>query len=305
MKKAVIFGGTGLLGMALTEKLIENNWNVIIFSRSPDKHKHFATNSVAYLELKNSPEKTAGTIDGATAIINLAGASIAGRRWSAQYKSIIYNSRIYTTRHIAESIKICETKPAVFLSASAVGYYGDCGDKEIDENSQAGSDFMAKLCKDWEREALQAYNETRVVLPRFGVILSGNGGALEKMSLPFKFYFGGKLGKGSQWFPWIHINDAVGIILWAIENTKVSGAINAVSPEKVRNSDFTSILAKVMKKPALFAVPVIALRLILGEGADFLVASQRVEAKKTLALGYKYSFTELKKALEDLMQTRR
>ena len=291
--------------MALTEKLIENQWNVIIFSRSPDKHKHFATNRVAYLELKNSPEKTAGTIDGATAIINLAGASIAGRRWSAQYKSIIYNSRINTTRHIAESIKICETKPAVFLSASAVGYYGDCGDKEIDENSQAGSDFMAKLCKDWEREALQAYNETRVVLPRFGVILSGNGGALEKMSLPFKFYFGGKLGKGSQWFPWIHINDAVGIILWAIENTKVSGAINAVSPEKVRNSDFTSILAKVMKKPALFAVPVIALRLILGEGADFLVASQRVEAKKTLALGYKYSFTELKKALEDLMQTRR
>lgn len=301
MEKVFISGGTGLIGSQLAQSLAANNFKVFIITRYPDKFKAQHSDNIQYVKQGNSVEEIAELINNSHAVLNFAGASIAGKRWSAEYKKIIYDSRINTTRQLTQAILKSENPPKVFVSASAVGYYGDCGESQIDENTPSGNTFMARLCRDWEAEASVAESVTRVVLPRFGVVLSKNGGALNKMLLPFKMFMGGPLGNGDQWFPWIHISDSVEMLLWLMRDTSLSGAFNAVAPHQVRMIDFADALGKALHRPSWLKAPKFALQVLMGEGADFLLESQKIMPKRALDSGYTFKYPELRLALENIV----
>jgi len=240
---------------------------------------------------------------GADAVVNLAGASIADGRWTTQSKELLCSSRIETTRALVGALAKMNARPSVFVSASAIGYYGDRGDETLTEESKPGGDFLAELVQEWEVEARKADAlGIRVVLARFGVILAREGGALPKMMLPFKFGVGGKLGSGQQWQSWVALEDVVGILRFAIENASVRGAINMVSPQPLQNAEFTCVLAKAMHRPALFPAPAFALRLALGEMADaLLLSSQRVLPRAVEKTGYQFLHSDLSTALKNLV----
>jgi uncharacterized protein len=231
---------------------------------------------------------------GADAVVNLAGASIADGRWSAHRKELLGTSRIHTTSALVNALAKMNARPRVLVSASAIGIYGNCGDETLTEESKPGTDFLAGLAQ----EALGI----RVVLARFGIILAREGGALPKMLLPFKFGAGGKLGSGKQWMSWVALEDAVGILRFAIENNSVRGPINIVAPQPLQNAEFTKVLAKEMHRPALFPAPAFALRLALGEMADaLLLSSQRVQPRAMERLGYSFLYPELSLALRKIL----
>ena len=242
---------------------------------------------------------------GADAVVNLAGASIADGRWTAQRKALLGSSRIDTTRALVGALTKMNARPSVLVSASAIGYYGDRGDETLTEDSKPGGDFLAGLAQEWEAEALKAEAlGIRVVLPRFGIILAREGGALPKMMLPFKIGVGGKLGSGRQWMSWVTLEDVVGILRFAIENPPVRGAITIVSPQPQQNVEFTKVLAEAMRRPALFPAPTFALRLALGEMADaLLLSSQRVLPRAIEKLGHRFLHSDLPTALKSLVKT--
>jgi uncharacterized protein (TIGR01777 family) len=235
--------------------------------------------------------------------VNLAGASIADGRWTAERKALLRASRIDTTRALVGALAKMNARPSVLVSASAIGYYGDRGGETLTEESKPGADFLPGLAQEWEAEALKAEAlGIRVVLARFGIILARDDGALPKMMLPFKFCAGGKLGSGQQWMSWVTLEDVVGILRLAIENASVRGAINIVSPQPLQNAEFTKLLAKVMHRPALFPAPEFALRLALGEMADaLLLSSQRVLPQGIEKLGYRFLQPDLKSALAAIL----
>ncbi len=289
-------GGTGFIGGALCSALAEIGHEVTLLSRydAPSKPP---LRRVAW----SGPWKQA--LDGAGAVINLAGASIADRRWSEARKKVLVDSRLEPTRKIVAALGECRAKPGVLLNASAVGFYGDRGQEALNEGSEPGSDFLAKLCVAWEREALQASSAgVRVVCLRFGVVLGAGGGALPKMALPFRFGLGGPLGPGRQYMPWVHRADVVGVIRHAMEKTAIQGPVNVVSPELVRNAEFSRALARALKRPCLFRVPAFALRLAVGEMADALLCSQKVEPEVARRTGYQFRFPGLQAALEDCLR---
>ena len=206
------------------------------------------------------------------------------------------------TRNIVESLGPLKAKPGVFVSGSAVGFYGDRGDEEVDETSPPGQGFMSEICQEWEREAARAAElGVRVVQVRTGVVLSTKGGALQKMLMPFKLGIGGPLGSGRQWFPWIHIDDIVGIFKNAILSASLAGPANGTAPQAVTNAEFTRELGRVLHRPAFLPVPQVGLRILMGEMSEVLFVSQRVVPKATLASGYKFHFTSLAPALNDLL----
>jgi uncharacterized protein (TIGR01777 family) len=226
--------------------------------------------------------------------------SIAEGRWTEKRKLELKASRVDVTSALVAAIERMNVKPAVIVSASATGYYGNRGDEILNEESTAGEGFLAKIAKEWEAEALKAEKwKTRVVLARFGIILAKHGGALPKMALPFRFGFGGRLGNGKQWMPWIALEDVAGILKRAIADAAMFGPVNVVAPEPVTNAEFTKELARALHRPAMFPVPPFALRLALGrEMADaLLTGSQRVIPKKLLALNYRFQFPDLAPAL--------
>jgi uncharacterized protein (TIGR01777 family) len=237
--------------------------------------------------------------DGCDAVVNLAGENIA-QRWTTAAKRSIRESRVNGTRALVAAMR--ENPPRVLVSASAVGYYGSRGDEILTEISEAGSDFLAQICQEWEREAREAQKlGIRVALLRFGMVLGGEGGALPRMLPPFKLGVGGRLGSGSQWMPWIHIADLCDLILFAIRESAVSGALNATSPNPVTNADFTRALAGVLHRPALFPVPAFALKTILGEMAQVLLASQRAVPDRVLRAGFVFQHPEIGAALRDVL----
>ena len=215
----------------------------------------------------------------------------------------IKNNRIEINEYVAEAICNCSKKPKVFISSSATGFYGDVKDKILNENSNPGNDFLAKLCVDWENAAenVTAYN-IRLVHIRTGVVLTKEGGALKKMLLPYRLFLGGPLGDGKQWFPWIHIKDEVDAIIFTIENDKIKGPINLTAPNPVTMKDFAKSLGKVLNRPSFFNVPKLALRMVVGKVADVLVSRQRAEHKKLLDNGYKFNFAKVEDALKDLLK---
>ncbi|HYL83106.1 MAG TPA: TIGR01777 family oxidoreductase [Candidatus Angelobacter sp.] len=300
--KILVTGSTGLVGTALVSALAHDGHTVcrLVRPQTTASGEVKAGFNVAW-----NPEtgELGGAAVGADAVVNLAGASIADGRWTKERKKLLGTSRIETTRALVNALAKMNARPQVLVSASAIGIYSDRGDEVLTEESKPGTDFLAALAQEWEAEARKAEAlGIRVVLARFGVILAQEGGALPKMTLPFKFGAGGKLGSGRQWMSWIALEDVVGILRYALVNRAIRGALNVVAPKPVQNSEFTKVLAKAMHRPALFPAPGFALRLALGEMADaLLLSSQRVAPQKLQQLGYSFAYPELSGALKAVL----
>ena len=236
-------------------------------------------------------------------MVNLAGASIAGEGWSAERKALLRSSRIHTTRELVCALEKLEDGPKTLVSASAIGYYGNRGDEVLTEESKAGDDFLARLALEWEAEAVKAEAlGMRVARLRFGIILAKHGGALPQIMRPFKFGVGGRIGSGQQWMSWITLQDVVSVIRAVLENTAISGAVNVVAPQPVRNADFAQALGRAMHRPAIVPAPAFALEFALGEMAEaLLLASQRVAPSRLEQLGYRFSQPDLRSALASVL----
>ncbi len=281
--KVYISGSHGLIGSALKERLEAEGCTVEGLSRD-------------FKQLIN--------FEGVDAVVHLAGESIAEGRWNAAKKKRIEVSRVVGTRQLAEQLANSSVKPKVFISASAIGYYGDRNDEILNETSAAGTGFLSAVCEKWEESALPAEQAgIRTVKIRTGIVLSKQGGALAKMLPPFKMGGGGKLGSGKQFMSWISLDDMVGIIPFLIENENVSGPVNLVAPNAVTNLEFTKALGAVLHRPVVMPLPAFAARLIFGEMADaLLLSSTRVTPKKLLDKGYSFKHADLQSALESILK---
>lgn len=306
-KTVVLTGGTGLIGKNLVRALTERGDKVVLLVRNPEKAKSELPNLAGYHAWDAMSEGGEWTkaFASADAVVHLAGTPVAAR-WNDSYKKQIYDSRIISTRNVVSAIAEAQTKPKVFITASGVGYYGNqsYGKDEpmLDESAPPATDFLAKVCIDWEKEAFEAEkSNVRAVAVRTGVVLSTKGGALEKMLTPFKLFAGGPIGSGKQWVSWIHIDDEVGLYLFAIDNEKVTGALNAVAPTPVQMQDFAETLGKILSRPAIFPVPKAALEMLFGEAANVIAEGQRVVPKRALELGFFFKYPTLEGALRDLL----
>ena len=302
-KKIIITGGTGLLGSKLGIKLSREGNEITLLTRNTSQAREELIWAKHIKEWDyTKPEQWKNIIDGKDAVVHLAGANLSAKRWSDNYKKIIYESRINSTRNIVNVIKSCEVRPKVLITVSAVGIYGNRNDELLNENSKPGIDFLANLCKDWEEEAekVENYHVRRVTL-RLGIVLSREGGMLKKLLPSFKLFVGGSIGTGNQWIPWIHIKDATDIVDFVIKNDSVSGVFNCGAPGIVRMKDFTETLGRIINRPAYFRIPKFVLRMVLGEIADTIVSSQRISIEKLLGTGYNFKFGELESALKNLL----
>jgi uncharacterized protein len=277
-------GATGFIGEMLTNRFLEKGWPVNVINR-----QSLELQDTEFLEQK---------IQGSEVVINLAGAPVL-KRWNERYKEEIYHSRIDTTRKIATAIRNASRKPRIFISGSAIGIYNST-ETHTEESQHFADDFMGKVCRDWEYEALEASAFTRVVIFRTGVVLGKHGGALKKMYPPFKLGLGGMIGNGKQAFSWIHLTDLMNAFLYTIENESLSGVVNAVAPEPTTNYHFTKTFGKVLLQPAIMKIPEFSLRLIYGEGSRALTSGQKVIPGKLLKEGFTFSFPTIEKALMDL-----
>jgi len=299
--KVVIAGGTGFLGRPLAEALAADGREVVVLTRGDARDKAQTSKSrLRFVRWNPSVEGGAWTaeIEGA-AVVNLAGESIAARRWTAAQKQRIVESRVRATRSLAQAIRAAARSALVLISGSAVGYYGPLHDEVVREDHAAGSDFLAGVCAQWETEAVEGVGgTTRVACIRTGLALEKDGGALERMLIPFKLGAGGPLGSGRQYWPWIHRADWIALIRWAIDTPSASGAINATAPNPVTNAEFTRALGRALHRPAFLPAPAFALRLALGEMADALLLSgQNAVPAKAQQLGFRFRYPNLEEAL--------
>lgn len=293
----LVTGGTGFVGNILVNLLCARSDRVTVLTRNPERSRS-ARAGVVYAAWPVDVSKF-------DAVVNLAGAGVLDRRWNDAYKSELRASRIDLTRRLVDAIAASPKRPRVLVSASAVGYYGDRGEEILPETAPAGSDFLARLCVDWEAEAQKAAQHgVRVATVRIGLVLGSHGGALEQMTPIFKLGLGGPFGSGKAWFPWIHVNDLAALMIHAIGNESVSGALNAAAPGIVRNKEYAATFGRVLSRPAFLPVPSFALRLALGEVARVLTASQRAVPERTLASGFAFQFPELGPALRNLLHKR-
>jgi uncharacterized protein (TIGR01777 family) len=301
--KILVTGSTGLVGNALVSALVKDGHTVCRLMR-PESLVAGGTKDGFNVAWNPATGELGGAAVGADAVVNLAGASIAGGRWSAGQKAMLRSSRIDTTRALVGALAKMNARPRVLVSASAIGIYGNRGDELLTEESNAGAGFLAELAREWEEEALKAESiGIRVVLARFGIILARDGGALAKMVTPFKLGVGGKLGSGAQWMSWVTREDVVGILRMAIDKADVRGAVNVVAPKPVQNAEFTKLLASALHRPALFPAPAFALRLALGEMADaLLLSSQRVVPSLLERSGYRFLHASLAPALAAVLK---
>ncbi len=289
----VVTGASGLIGGALVQELRRRGTSVIAVSRNP--RAHAAVGGVNWIGWDGLTDAVAG----AAGVVHLAGEGIVDQRWSASRKAALRDSRIESTAQVVNAIQESGEKPGALVSASAIGYYGSRVERESSEAAPPGNDFLARLCQEWEEAASNAGVRTATL--RFGIILSADGGALERLLLPFKLGLGGPIGLGRAWWSWVHIEDAVGVIMHALQSSGVEGVLNVTAPHPVRNADFSRALGRALKRPAFAPVPPIALKLMLGEGASVLLASQRIIPTRTLDSGYRFQHLEIESALEDLV----
>ncbi len=295
----VIAGGTGFIGGAVIEALIARGDKPTLLTRDPEaaQTRWGAGIGVAFWDGR-TPEDWTKTLDGADAVINLAGAGIAAHRWSPARKLLLIKSRLDSTRALVSAISQAAKRPRTLINASAVGYYGDVPEGAVPESSPQGRDFLAALCGQWEREALAAQPlGPRVVLARFGVVLGKGGGALAKMTLPFKLFAGGPLGTGKQAFPWIHRADAADGVLFALDHDEISGPVNFAAPGAVDNRRFSAALGRALHRPSWAPAPAFALKLALGEMADMLLTGQAAVPKKLLDASFKFKYETADAAL--------
>ena len=297
--KVLITGGTGLIGQALRQTLAAEGHEIVVLTRNPTSAKGLGGGKAFAWQ----PEQGRPPIEafaGVTAVIHLAGENVAAR-WTPEHKRRIRDSRVLGTRNLVLGMRQSAEPPAIFISSSAVGLYGNRGDEQLTEQAAPGTGFLADVCREWEAEIGQAQAcGARTVALRTGVVLSRAGGALKTMLPAFQFGVAGKLGNGRQWFPWIHIADIVGLIKHTMLDEQVRGPLNAAAPNPVTNEEFTKELAAVLNRPALIPVPKFALELLFGEMAAVLLASQRVLPEVALKAGYQFQFPWLRAALRDL-----
>lgn len=303
--KVVIGGANGLLGQRLVRALRARGDEVVALVRRAGGGAPWALGARLVEWDGRGQGAWAREVDGAQALVNLAGANVGGQRWNDAYKRLILESRVASTRACVEALRAAKAHPQAFLNASAVGYYGDRGDEELDESAAPGQDFLAGVCTAWEAEATEADAlGVRTVLLRTGVVLAppGDGGALRRMVPVFKAFAGGPLGTGRQWFPWIHVDDEVAMILFALDHPGASGPFNLCAPKPVTMGDFARALGRALHRPALAPVPAFALRLAVGEFAEVLLGGQRTLPTKARQLGFQFKFPDLSDALADLLR---
>jgi uncharacterized protein len=294
----VIAGGTGFLGTPLANALRAEKHRISVLSRTKT-----AASDVIVWDPNGQVGSWAAALEGADAVINLAGEPIAERRWTAERKQRILRSRVDATRSLAAAIHACAKPPRVLISGSGVGFYGPCGDEVVTESHPAGSDFLAGVCVEWEAEALAAQAHTRVVLVRTGLVLARDGGALPKMLPPFWFGAGGPVGSGRQYWPWIHRQDWIDLVRFAISTDTVEGAINATAPAPVTNREFAKALGRAIHRPAITPVPEFVLKVILGEMSQALLTGQRAVPESGERAGFKFTYRTLESALADLFHS--
>jgi hypothetical protein len=297
--RILITGATGLIGKELGKELALKGHQITVVSRDGKKAREslpFPCDIIVGDLTKGKLEDP--RLDQIEAVINLMGEPVVGGRWNDEVKQRIYDSRVLSTRNLVASVIERKSPIEVFISGSAIGFYGSCGNDICDENRDSGKDFLAKVTVDWEKEAELAPG--RVCLVRTGIVLSLHGGALQKMLFPFKAGVGGVLGDGQQWMSWIHIDDIVGMFIFALENKKVSGPINGVAPNPVTNKVLSNTLASNLGKKLAVPVPRIALKSVYGEGANTILSSIRCSTAHIVSLGYKFKFDDIGKALEQI-----
>ena len=292
--RIVVSGGSGFLGRALTSTLRAAGHQVMVLTRRPGREG----------DLLWSPETSGGAwavaLQAADVVINLAGEGIADKRWSPARKQAILRSRVQATRAIANVLRDA-VRPAVFLSGSAIGIYGHRGDDVVTEADAAGSDFLSHVCVAWEAEANAVADVTRVVLLRTGIVLARDGGALPRMALPFRFFAGGPVGSGRQFMSWVHRDDWIAMVIWAMDQTALAGPLNVTAPEPVRNVEFARELGHVLGRPSFLPAPAFALRLALGELADTaLLSSQRVHPAVAAGGGFAFRYPRVDEALQSI-----
>jgi uncharacterized protein (TIGR01777 family) len=302
--RALITGATGTIGQRLVTEL---GGDALVLSRDPDRAaRDLGTRATSRTRVKAWSGREPVDLEGVEAVFHLAGEPVAEGRWSDEKKRRIRDSRVDGTRAIVQSIAQAERKPRVLVCASAVGYYGSRGDELLTEASAPGEGFLPDVCRAWEDEARGAEaHGVRVVSVRIGVVLAREGGALPRMLPVFRAGLAGKLGSGTQWMPWIHVEDVIGLFLHAATNATVEGPMNAAAPELVTNRTFTKALARALHRPAIFAAPRALLGLALGETASVVLASQRVVPERALETGYRFRYPSLARALDDLVGPRK
>jgi len=303
--RIVIAGATGFLGRPLVESLVADGHGVTVLTSNANEHSpRNGARTVVW-----SPDGTAGAwsfeISGADAVINLAGESIAGKRWSDSQKTNIVESRRLATRSLVAAIGGATSRPALLLNGSAVGYYGPRDDEVITEEGAPGDDFLARVCTTWETEAQAAASDrTRVVMLRTGLVLEKDGGALPQMLPPFRFGVGGPVGSGRQYWPWIHRADWIGIVRWILQTPGVVGPVNATAPNPVTNTEFARALGRAMHRPSFMPAPAFALRVLLGEMADgLLLSGQRAVPRRAEQGGYSFRYRQVEEALMAILRT--
>lgn len=296
--RILLTGGTGLIGRALCRHWTAAGHELLVWSRNPAKVAAVCSGARGIGRLEELDD--AAPLD---AVINLAGTPIADRPWTAARRRLLWESRVTLTRKLVDWLAARPARPQVLLSGSAVGWYGDGGERRLTEESPAGrEDFASDLCSAWEAAALQAEElGIRVVLIRTAPVLAREGGMLGRLLPPFRLGLGGRLGSGRQWMPWIHIDDEVGLIDFLLQHEECRGPYNACAPNPVRNAEFTRILARVLHRPALLPAPAYMLRLVFGEMAGLLLGGQHLQPQRTLEAGYQFRFPHLETALSDLL----
>jgi uncharacterized protein len=326
-RRVVVTGATGMIGRALCKQLIAKGYQVVAFSRDPQKARRSVPGAAEYVAW--TPSETgpwASAVDGAYGVIHLAGASLFGKRWSEAYKREIIRSREVGTRGLVNAVAQAQIKPQTFVSMSAVGYYGPHGDEQLDESAPPGNDFLAQVCQIWEREGKRSEDlGIRTVIFRSGVVLGGDEklsipidfgsasldrpgiilkteeGAFPLLVMPFYFFAGGPILPGTQWFAWIHADDTVGLLMMALEDQRVRGPLNATAPEPQTNRDFAKTIGLVMGRPAWMPVPGFAMKLLLGEMADMITTGQRVIPRKAKELGYQFKYPNAQHAIRAIV----
>lgn len=297
--RIVLAGGTGFLGAPLARACAAAGAAVTVLSRRPDAPVPPGVTAALWTP-DDGNGAWATALDGADAVVNLAGESLAARRWSAAQKARLVDTRVRATRSLAAAIAAARTPPRVLVNASGIGYYGSRGDAVLTEQAPVGDGFIARLADGWESEALRARSaRTRVVLARTSLVVAADGGALQPMRLPFRLGVGGRLGRGDQYWAWIHRDDWIAMIRWAIGDEAIDGALNVTAPNPVTNAAFTRALAHALHRPAILPAPAFALRLALGEMADeLLLASQRAVPEKAVRGGFRFEYERIDEALE-------
>lgn len=295
----LITGGTGFIGSQLCSMLLRDGHYLTIITRSP---KHYSNEQAKNQQFISWEADLVSAMNKADAVINLAGENIFGQRWTDEVKKRIYDSRIENTNQLVEAIKHAEEQPGVMVSASAAGYYGGRGADVLDEQEPSGEGFLATVCVDWENAARPVEEAgVRLAIPRLGIVLEKGGGALQKMLPPFKFFVGGPIGRGTQFVPWIHRHDLCRGLLFAIENKDFSGVYNLNAPHPVTMETLAEAIGDTLNRPSAFRVPEVVLNTVMGEAAQPILESLRVQPKHLQEAGFEFRFPYIHEALSDIL----